>query len=100
MILRPAAADENDDQILACHTAFAGQTDLRGMAVSAMTQFRLDPDFTRAGRPCHESPFSREPRRHRDKSFSVSLWLCDFERLSVFVHLDYNTRHYETFSIL
>src|SRR5438876_3369339 len=38
------------------HTAqsFAGQTDLRGMAVSAMTW--LDPHFPRAGRerPCHE----------------------------------------------
>jgi hypothetical protein len=45
MILRLTTADENDAQILTCHTgqSFAGQTDLRGMAVSAMTQVRLDP---------------------------------------------------------
>src|SRR5436309_508605 len=43
---------------LAPHTAqsFAGETDLRGMAVSAMTQVKLDPQSPRAGRPCHDIP--------------------------------------------
>src|SRR5207247_7244355 len=37
--------------------SFAGKTDLRGMAVSAMTQVSLDPQSTRAGRPCHDLIF-------------------------------------------